>query len=210
MKSIMPSIIAKSQKELDERFEKAKSGSLIHLDIMDGKFVKNQSLNFPFKLPKEKREYTAHLMVSNPLAWIEKNTLKVDTIIFHIEAYHKFSRIVDTINLIKKQKKKVGISINPLTPARLIQHLAKKINLVLIMTVKPGMYGARFVPSALKKANKIRSFNPKINIRIDGGINPKTLERAKRHADSFVSGSYIQNSESPKNAIKELTEIANS
>jgi ribulose-phosphate 3-epimerase len=209
-KSILPSIIARSQKELDERFEKVKSGSNIHLDIMDGKFVKQQSLNFPFKLPKEKREYQAHLMVQNPLAWIDKNAHKVDTIIFHIESYHKFSKIQDTIKLIKEKHKKVGIAINPLTPVKSIQHLVKNINLVLLMTVHPGRYGSRFIVSALKKANKIKSFNPKIKIQIDGGINDKTLERAKRYGDAFVVGSDIQNDEHPKQVMKKLTEIANS
>ena len=210
MKSIIPSIIAKSQKEFDECFEKVKSGSNIHLDIMDGKFVRQQSLNFPFKLPREKRDYQAHLMVKNPLAWIDKNAHKVDTIIFHIESYHKFSKIQDTIKLIKEKHKKVGIALNPLTSVKSIQHLVKNINLVLLMTVHPGRYGSRFIVSALKKANKIKSFNPKIKIQIDGGINDKTIVRARKYADSFVSGSYIQNAESPKGAIKELSSIANS
>ena len=209
MKSIIPSIIAKSQKQLEEIFEKVKSASQLHLDIMDGKFVKQQSLNFSFKLPKEKREYQAHLMLRDPIPWIEKNAYKVDTIIFHIESYHKFSKIQETIKLIKKHHKKVGIAINPLTPVKSIRHLAKNINLVLIMTVHPGRYGSRFIVSALKKANKIITFNPKIKIQIDGGINEKTLERAKRFGDAFVSGSYIQNAKSPKNAIKELIKIAN-
>jgi ribulose-phosphate 3-epimerase len=210
MKSIIPSIIAKSQKELDERFEKVKSASMIHLDIMDGKFVRQQSLNFPFKLPREKRDYQAHLMVKHPLAWIDKNAHKVDTIIFHIESYNKFAKIEETIDLIKKHHKKVGIALNPLTPVKSIQHLAKKINLVLLMTVHPGGYGSRFIPSALKKANKIKSFNPKIKIQIDGGINDKTIVRARKYADAFVSGSYVKNAESSKEAIKELSGIANS
>ena len=210
MKSIIPSIIAKSQKELDERFEKVKSASMIHLDIMDGKFVRQQSLNFPFKLPREKRDYQAHLMVKHPLAWIDKNAHKVDTIIFHIESYNKFAKIEETIDLIKKHHKKVGIALNPLTPVKSIQHLAKKINLVLLMTVHPGGYGSRFIPSALKKANKIKSFNPKIKIQIDGGINDKTIVRARKYADAFVSGSYVKNAESSKEAIKELSGIVNS
>ncbi len=209
MKSILPSIIAKNQKEFDERFEKVKSASNLHLDIMDGKFVRQQSLNFPFKLPREKRDYQAHLMMKHPIPWIEKNSHKVDTIIFHIESYNKFSKIQETIDLIKKKKKKVGIAINPLTPVKTLQHLAKQINLVLIMTVKPGMYGSRFIPSALKKANKIKSFNPKIKIIIDGGINDKTLERSKRYGDAFVVGSDIQTDEHPKYTIKLLKEIAN-
>ena len=210
MKSILPSIIAKNQSQLDETFNKVKSASQLHLDIMDGKFVRQQSLNFPFKLPREKRDYQAHLMVKHPLAWIEKNHHKADTIIFHIEAYNKFSKIQQTIDLIKKHKKKVGIAINPLTPVKSIQHLSKKINLALIMTVQPGRYGARFIPSALKKSNKIKSFNPKIKIQIDGGINDKTLIKAKRFGDAFVVGSDIQSDMHPKHIIKQLTEVANS
>jgi len=209
MKSIIPSIIAKSQKDFDERFDKVKSTSMIHLDIMDGKFVKGQSLNFPFKIPRERRDYQAHLMVKHPLAWIDKNAHKVGTIIFHIESYHKFAKIEETIQLIKKHKKKIGIAINPLTPVKSIQHLVKSINLVVIMTVKPGRYGSRFIPSALKKANKIKSFNPKIKIQLDGGINNKTIIRAKSYADGFISGSYIQNAQNSKEAIKELERLAN-
>tara|TARA_Y100000034_G_C6849699_1_gene385337 strand:- start:98 stop:733 length:636 start_codon:yes stop_codon:yes gene_type:complete len=210
VKTIIPSIIASSQKQIDEIFEKVKSASMIHLDIMDGKFVGKQSLNFPFKLPREKRDYQAHLMVKNPLAWINKNAHKVDTIIFHVESYNKFSKIQETIDLIKKHKKKVGIAINPFTPVKTLEHLARQINLVLIMTVIPGRYGARFIPSALKKANKIRNFNSKIKIIIDGGMSDKTIERAKKYGDAFISGSFVQNSDHPKNTIKILTEMANS
>ena len=71
-KTIVASIIAKSQKELNERIKKVNSLNRIQLDIMDGKFVKNKSLMFDFKVPKGKK-YEAHLMVSNPLAWIKKN-----------------------------------------------------------------------------------------------------------------------------------------
>ena len=77
------------------------------------------------------------------------------------------------------------------------------------MTVTPGKYGSKFQPSTLKKAKELRKLKPKIQIQIDGGINNKTIKKAKSYADSFVSGSYIQNTENPKQAIKELTKIAN-
>jgi len=209
MKSIIPAIIAKNQYEFEERFEKVKSASLIHLDVMDGKFVKNQSLNFPFKLPREKREFQAHLMMRNPIPWIEKNYRKVDMIIFHIESYKKYSQIRQTIDLIRKNKKKVGIAINPLTPVKAIIPHLRSINLVLIMTVIPGRYGSRFLASSLRKANRIRNENGKIKIEIDGGINDKTLVKARRYGDAFVSGSYLQSAENSKEAIKGLIEIAN-
>ena len=209
MKSIIPSIIAKDQKEFDQRFERVKSSSIIHLDIMDGKFVKNHSLNFSFKLPKTKREYQAHLMMKNPKPWIEKHHRKVDTIIFHIESFKKHKQIEDFIDLIKTKKKKVGIAINPMTSVKKILPFLHSINLVLIMTVIPGKYGSRFLSSSLRKSNKIRNINSKIKIEIDGGINNKTINKAKKYADSFVSGSYIQNTENPKEVIKELEKLAN-
>ena len=87
MKQIIPSLIATSQKELDKRFNKVKKHfKIFHLDIMDGKFVKNKSLFFDFKLPRGKLKYRAHLMVKNPKKWIKENWKKVDLIIFHIKS----------------------------------------------------------------------------------------------------------------------------
>jgi len=209
MKSIIPSIIAKDQKELDKRFELVKSSSIIHLDIMDGRFVKNHSLNFSFKLPKIKREYQAHLMMKNPKSWIEKHHRKVDTIIFHIESFKKHKQIEEFIQFIKTKKKKVGIAINPMTSVKKILPFLHLINLVLIMTVIPGRYGSRFLPSSLKKSNKIKNNNPKMKVQIDGGIDNKTIIRAKSYADSFVSGSYVQNAKSSKEAINNLEKLAN-
>ena len=87
MKKVVPSLIANTQKELEKRFDKVKNYSKVfHLDIMDGKLVKNKSLFFDFILPKKRFKYEAHLMISNPLGWVKKNWKKSDLIIFHIES----------------------------------------------------------------------------------------------------------------------------
>jgi len=72
---IVPSIIAKNQKELDKRYERIKDYSnKFQLDVMDSKFVKNSSINFNFSMPNKKKKFEAHLMIKNPKKWVEKNS----------------------------------------------------------------------------------------------------------------------------------------
>ena len=77
-KQIVPSIIARNQEELDYRLDKIDFSSVIHLDVMDAKFVDNSSLDFDFNLFKVDHVFEAHLMVENPEEWIDKNWNKVD------------------------------------------------------------------------------------------------------------------------------------
>ncbi len=202
-KVIIPSIIAKSQKELDERISKIDS-DIYQLDFMDGKFVKNKSLMFEFKIPKEKK-YEAHLMISNPKDWISKNWEKVDTIIFHFESVKNPEEI---IKLIKSKKRNVGIAINPKTPVKKLIPFLDEVSMILVMTVNPGRYGSKFLSRSLEKVKEIRKLKPELNIEVDGGINGKTIVRASKvGANSFVVGSYLQKSENAKKTLKELEKI---
>ncbi len=202
-RAVIPSIIANSQIELNERIKLVNS-NVYQLDVMDERFVKNKSLMFNFKLPKGKR-YEAHLMIANPENWIEKNLKKTNAIIFHIESTKNPDKI---IGLIKNKKIKVGIAINPKTPVSKIKIHLDEIDLVLVMTVNPGKYGSKFIPKTLEKVRQIRKLNPKIEIEVDGGINDKTIIKAlSAGANRFVSGSYIQNSENPKKSFEKLKRI---
>ena len=186
---IIPSIIANSQKEFDKRFEKVKSFSTFHLDIMDGKFVKNKSLQFNFKLPKNKK-FEAHLMVKNPKTWIKKHGRKVNSIIVHYES-------MKGVTL----SKKISLAINPKTSVNEILPYLSKIKKVLVMTVTPGKYGSKFLPSTLKKIKELKS---KVKIEVDGGMSPSTIKKVKKAgATKFVVGSYLQKND-VKTAIKKL------
>ena len=203
MKRVIPSIIARSQKELDSRIKKINSNTF-HLDIMDGKFVKNKSLWFNFKLIKGKN-YHAHLMIKNPQAWIKKHWRKADTIIFHVESCKNKKEIDEIVSLIKSRKRKVGIALNPRTPISKIKDHLKKIDFVLIMTVNPGKYGSKFLPKTLKKIRQLRKMKREMEVGVDGGINPRTIRSASgAGANTFVSGSYIQKSEDSRKALKGL------
>ena len=204
MKKIIPSIISNSQKELNQLVKKIlKFSDIFHLDVMDGKFVKNKSLSFPFRLPRNKR-YQAHLMIDNPEKWIRKNTRKIDTTIFHIESLNSHDETEEIISLIKSKKSKVGIAVNPKTPIEKIFPYIEEISLVMIMAVNPGKYGAEFLPDTLKKISRLKKFS-KIKIQADGSMNDKTISKtSKAGADLFAVGSYIQKSEDIGKTIKDL------
>jgi len=198
---IIPAIIAKSQKEFDERFSKIKDlGNTIHLDIMDGKFVRNKSLLFDLTLPRKK--YQIHLMVQNPEKYIKIIHGKAETIIFHVESTKNPEEVID---LIRKKKKKVWIALSPKTNVKSVEPFLSLVDGVLIMTVAPGKYGERFISRALSKVKELRKLNQKINIGVDGGINDKTIKKAKKvGANVFTVGSYLQKAENPKEVLKEL------
>jgi len=201
-KIIIPSIIAKSQEELDERISKVKDyASLIQLDVMDGEFVQNTSLDFDFNLPQGIK-FEAHLMVSDPAAWLAKNIDKVDTVLVHAES------CVDpasSLRLAKEKGKKVGIALDPKTGLERLEPFLDTIDQALILTVKPGFYGSRFVPEALDKVRELRRTRPGLDIEVDGGIDPTTIiEAAHAGANMFVSGSFIIKAKDPKKAFEEL------
>ena len=202
-KEIIPSIIAKNQKELEERINIVKDkASVLQLDVMDGKFVAHKSIWFDFKLPKTKCRIEAQLMIKNPEKWIEKNWKKADTI---IPSFEGCKNIDDMIYLIRKKGKKVGLGINHETSVKQIEKYLGKIDQVTVMTVHPGKYGAKFLPETLKKVKDLRRLKPKLDIEVDGGITPETIKKAKKAgANRFVVGSFIQKSEDIKKAIQIL------
>jgi len=126
---ITPSIIATNQTEFDKTYEKIKTTSnVFHLDVMDGIFVKNKSLNFDFILPKNKI-FEAHLMVTNPTKWVKKHINKVNLIVFHIESCKNPNNLIE---LIKQKKKQVGIAIKPETTIHEIKNYLPIINRELL------------------------------------------------------------------------------
>ncbi|HLC80722.1 MAG TPA: ribulose-phosphate 3-epimerase [Candidatus Nanoarchaeia archaeon] len=213
---VVPSIIGASQKEIDEMITRVSPYvSLMQLDIMDGKFVKNKSFWFDFRLPKKiwnkKMKYEAHLMVKEPERWIKKHLQQVDTVVFPYESLHEKNktkekeRILSLIKKINNKKKKAGIAINPKTKAEKIFPYLKDLDQVTILAVHPGGYGAKFLPKMLKKVREIRKRNKRIIIEVDGGINPQTVKLAAQSgANYFVSGSFVTKAEKPGERIAEL------
>jgi ribulose-phosphate 3-epimerase len=193
-KIVVPAVIAKSQGELDGIFEKiAGHADLVQLDIMDGYFVPNRSLDFDFHLPSDNYTSEAHLMVDDPDKWIVTFGEKTDTIIAHFESPRT---TLDTIRAIKNLGKKAALAVNPETKIEAIDGYLKYLDQVLIMTVNPGFYGSPFLPEVMGKISFLRKMKPDLDIEVDGGITPDTIEKVNdAGANLFVSGSYLVKSD---------------
>jgi ribulose-phosphate 3-epimerase len=141
-------------------------------------------------------------MIKNPERWVKKHLNRISLFIPHFEEVKNKERY---IQLMKKRKKKVAFALLPETEVKNIKPYLKDIDYILILTVKPGFYGSKFLPKKLKKIQQIKKINPKIKIIVDGGMNDKTIAKAtKTGADYFVSGSYTTKAEKPKERIKIL------
>ncbi len=201
---IIPTLISNNQKELDQLINKYKNNfNYFQVDVMDGKFVKNKSNWFNFKLNK-KFKYEAHLMLDDPEKWINKNYKKFEVLIAN------FERVKDPLKLIrfiKSKNKKLGFALNPETPIINIIPYLKELDRILILTVHPGKYGAEFIPNTLEKIKTLR-MNYKGNIEVDGHMNPITIKQCKKAgANLFAVGSYLQNNNNLKENVKNLKKL---
>ena len=184
-----------------------------HLDIMDGVFVPNISYGLPVVSQIKKmatKPLDVHLMIVQPERYVEAfHKAGADILTVHYEACTHLHR---TIQQIKAQGMKAGVSLNPHTPVSLLEDVIEDIDVVLLMSVNPGFGGQTFIEQTINKVDKLKKLIMESNshtlIEIDGGVNFETGKRlVNAGADALVAGSFVFNSPAPEANIKGLKEL---
>jgi ribulose-phosphate 3-epimerase len=198
---IAPSILSANFSNLGQQVRTAEEAGAdwIHIDIMDGHFVPNMSMG---RLAVEACRNTTqlpldvHLMVKEPENFVEIYAKAgADHLTVHVESSLHIHRLLQKI---KQLDCKVGITLNPGTPASTLDAVLHMVDLVLVMTVNPGYGGQKFLPETLTKIKDIRQrldqVNPSALIEVDGGISTATLPQViEAGAQVFVAGNAIFN-----------------
>ena len=181
------------------------NSDLIHIDIMDGKFVPNNTLE-KFDMNKiskySYKNFDVHLMVENPIDYITSFiTPLTDYISIHLES----KGIDQSLKSIKENGIKCGLAINPDTKIQKLYPFLEIIDMVIVMSVFPGKGGQKFIENTYDKVETLRNHDKNIDISVDGGggsSNSKTL--ISKGASTLVSGSYLMKSNNINNSIKNM------
>ena len=197
--TLAPSILSADFARLGEQIAEVEAAGAdrIHVDVMDGHFVPNitigpvvvRSLRRVTRLPLE-----AHLMISEPDRYLAAFAeAGADGLTVHVEGAIHLHR---TLASIAKLGRRVGLALNPATPAAALEEVLPELDLILVMTVDPGFGGQKFIASTLPKIRRVRELldrvRPECELQVDGGIHPETAPRVvEAGARVLVAGSAI-------------------
>ena len=214
MVEIAPSILSADFARLGQEIEAVERGgaSLIHVDVMDGRFVPNITIGLPVvkgisratRLPID-----AHLMIVEPGRYAEqfvKAGAKMVSI--HVEADPHLQR---TITAIKGAGAQAGVAINPATPLSALDEVLNFADYILVMSVNPGFGGQMFIPTSVDKVRRLRQTivgrGLNVRIEIDGGIDRHNIDEvAAAGAEIIVSGTAVFGGGDPAAAVSQLRE----
>jgi len=213
MYSIAPSILSANFVRLEEEIAAVEAGgaSILHVDVMDGRFVPNITIGLP--VVRSIRKSTSmtidtHLMIVEPGNYaVQFVDAGADMVSVHIEADQHVHR---TLQGIRQAGAKAGVVINPGTPISALEEAIYHADFVLLMSVNPGFGGQRFIPRSIGRLRELRQMISErgldVNIEIDGGIDlTNVAEVADAGAEIMVAGSAVFGTDNPAEAVRALS-----
>lgn len=217
MVEVSASILSVEKQESLKTFYNLEAAKInyFHIDVMDGKFVKNNTLDLMIEYVRNIKNISnlpldIHLMVedvkNNINDYLDFNP---NIITFHLEACKDSKNVSEIIDYIKQNNIKVGIAIKPETKIEEVFKYLPFIHMVLIMTVEPGYGGQKLIPETIEKVSKLKNYieknNLELDIEVDGGINLNNADELKKAGSNIlVVGSSLVNSENYTETVKEL------
>ena len=196
---IAPSILAADFARLGEQVAEAERAGAdrIHIDVMDGHFVPNLSMGAPIVASLRRITHLSletHLMISNPDSYLDEFVeAGSDSFLVHWEGNANLHR---TVHRIRSLGKRVGVAINPATPAAVLEEILQEVDQVLVMTVDPGFGHQHFLHTTKPKIRRVRQMieriKPACDLEVDGGIDAETAREAvEAGANVLVAGSSV-------------------
>jgi ribulose-phosphate 3-epimerase len=211
---ITPSILNADLADLAAEVARIPSADLVHLDVMDNRFVPN--LTFGLPLVESLRAHTSmpmdiHLMIADADRWAPGYAeAGCESVTFHIEATADPVKLARTLRSLGAR---AAMALKPATPIEPYADLLPELDMVLIMTVEPGFGGQAFMADMLPKVARARelakAFGTQLRVQVDGGICEATIERClEAGADTFVAGSAVYRADDPDAVVRALREQA--
>jgi ribulose-phosphate 3-epimerase len=216
MFEIAPSILSADFTRLAEEIKAIEAGgaTVLHFDVMDGRFVPNITIGLP--VLKSLRKATGmtidcHLMIEEPSRYAVKFVeAGANMVSVHVEADVHLQR---TLTAIREAGGQSGIAINPATPLVSLEEALPFADFILLMSVNPGFGGQKFIHTSIDKLRRLRQMiverGLETRIEIDGGIDARNIQKiVESGAEIIVAGSAVFGGGKPTEAVKELIEAA--
>ncbi len=211
---IAPSILSADFAALGDDIARVEAGEpdLLHVDVMDGRFVPNLTIGPVVVEAIRKRTrlpLDVHLMIVEPERYVaDFVSAGADLVTVHAEACPHLQRVVAQI---RERGAKAGVALNPSTPPDVIEYVLDDLDLVLVMSVNPGFGGQTFIPSAYAKIGRIRTMlaDRQVELSVDGGVKRDHAAPLARHGVTvLVAGSAIFGAPDPASAVRDMRRAA--
>ncbi|MBI1738646.1 MAG: ribulose-phosphate 3-epimerase [Acidobacteria bacterium] len=213
---IAPSILAADFSRLGEEIAAVERGGarILHVDVMDGRFVPNISIGVPVVSSLRKATtliLDVHLMIEEPGRYVGAFAdAGADMISVHQEATPHLDRVLAAI---QERDIEAGVVLNPATPVATLSEVLSVVDFVLVMSVNPGYGGQKFISGSLEKLRQLKELRSRYNhtyrIEVDGGLGLDNVADAVRAgAEIIVAGTSVFHTSDPAEAVRRMRQVA--